>query len=225
MTLLGVLFAIISIIGTAQYSMPLVLEFDPAEANVLQITEPPRLGSEVRTSQLVGGVELTLTFDSRRLLSESGVVATVRVDDVRIAGTGIDLLGLIPTGTLCIAPNPDLASGGVAFLRPVRSEAQMQLTLETLSHATNPALEGVVPPIPFGAMIDEEFELGLVELLGLLTGQEGTISVQQMLSDTLPDDIPVLGGSQVDIDATFTNVNELAPDPLLAECEAYLAGL
>jgi hypothetical protein len=217
---LSVTLAIVAIVGTAQYEMPLVLELDPEQPNTLVLVEPFQ-GGAARTSRLVGGVETTLVFDAAKLLTREGVMATIRVDAVRLAGTSIDILGLIPTETLCIVPNPDLASGGVAHLRPVQGTASMELTLETLSFATNPALEGVVPPIPFGALVEDEFPLSLVQMLGLLTGQEGVISIHQVLQDFLPPEIPVLGGAEVTVTATFANTQAIDPDPLLDDCDAF----
>jgi hypothetical protein len=216
------MLAILAIVGTGQYRMPLILQIDPEAENVLELQEPEGLGGTVRTSQLVGGIATTLTFDSSQLLSRDGVMATVRVDRVRIAGTGFDILGLIPTGTLCITLDPDLPSGGVAFLRPVRGTASMQVTLATLSFATNPALVGVIPPIPLGATLEDEFPLSLVQTLALLLGEERVVYTTQSFEDALPPDIPVLGGAPVRVTTSLYNANGIAADPLLDECEAFL---
>jgi hypothetical protein len=222
MSQLATVLAILAIVGTGQFQMPLVLQIDPEAENVLELQEPAGVGGTVRTSHLVGGIATTLTFDARRLLSRDGVMATVRVDDVRIAGTGFDILGLIPTGTLCVSQDPELPSGGVAFLRPVRGTASMQVTLATLSFATNPALAGLIPPIPLGATLEDEFPLSLVQLLALLLGEERVIYTTQSFEDALPEEIPVLGGSAVMVTTSLYNADMIAPDPLLDECDAFL---
>jgi hypothetical protein len=222
MSPLATLLAILAIVGTGQFQMPLVLQIDPDVENVLELQEPAQVGGTTRTSQLVGGIATTLTFDARRLLTRDGVMATVDVDEVRIAGTGFDILGLIPTGTLCVTLDPDLPSGGTAFLRPVRGTTSMQVTLATLSFATSPAIVGVIPPIPLGAELEDEFPMSPVQLLALLLGEERVIYTTQTLVDTLPEDIPVLGGSPVTVRTSLYNANGIAPDPLLDECDAFL---
>lgn len=80
----------------------------------------------------------------------------------------------------------------------------------------------MIPPIALGATLEDEFPLSLVQLLALLLGEERVIYTTQSFEDALPDDIPVLGGAPVTVTTSLYNANDIAPDPLLDECDAFL---
>ncbi len=205
--------------------VPVFLNLDPAAANTLELGLPD--GSAV-SSDLSGGVATTLILDTHRLLTWKGVFATIRVDDVRIAGSSLLFFGAIPSGTLCLAPDPALASGGFAFLRPLRGEGSFQLTLETLAYLTDPVLAAAFPPLPFSAAIDDEVPLTISDLLAIVAGDlgvDGGLTIQQTLVSTLPPDTPLVGGSDVTVTATLTSASAEATGPLLDECDAFLAAL
>lgn len=206
-----------------QIEVPVNLNLDPAGPNALELEEP---SGEVRTSQLVGGVAATIILDTDKLLTWRGVFATLQVDEVRIAGSSFPVLGAIPSGTICLTQDPELGSGGFAFLRPLfKKEADIQLTLATLAFVTNPDLAALAPPLPFGADIDTQVPLSLSDLLDLASGEGGGLSITESFSDTLPPDVPLLGGSNIMATVTLANSDQPATDPLLDECDDFFASM
>jgi len=206
-----------------QIEVPVNLNLDPSGPNSLELTEP---GGAVRTSNLVGGVEATIILDTDKLLTWRGVFATLQVDDVRIAGSEFLIGDFVPTGTICLTPDPDLASGGFAYLRPLfKKEADIQLTLETLAFVTNPNLSGLAPPLPFGATIETQVPLSLSDLLDLASGGGGSLTITESFSDTLDPSVPLLGGSDIMATVTLSNSDQPAMDPLLDECDDFFASM
>lgn len=202
--------------------VPVNLNLDPTGPNELSIELP---GGAVETSQLTGGVGATIILDTDKLLTWNGVFGTLRVDEVRIAGSSFDVIpDILSTGTICLTQDPDTASGGFVYLRPLfKKEADVQLTLSTLALVTDPGLSQLAPPLPFGATIDTQVPLTLSDLLALASGEGGSLTITQSIVDTLPADIPLLGGSDVMATVTLSNSDMRAEGPLLDECDAFLA--
>jgi len=219
--LLTALVALGALPACGQIEVPVELNLDPSGPNELVLEDP---AGNVAVSQLSGGVATTIILDTDRLLSFRGVFATLRVDDIRIAGSELLLLGFVPTGTLCLAPDPDVSSGGFAFLRPIfKKEADIQLTLAALAFATNPALADLAPPLPFGATIETQVPLSLSDLLALATGQERGLTLTETIMDTVPEDVPFVGGSDITATVTLSSSDSPAEGPLLDECDAFFA--
>jgi hypothetical protein len=186
---------------------------------------PP--GRNVFQTVVVGGTEARVLLDLTNpfeLLQPAGIAASVITDRVLIAGTDIDLFG-VHTGTICAYNDPELESGGMAFLRPIREEGEFHLTLNTLMAATDPFIQQVFPePLVFQATIDDTTRVTLLDLINLALGREANIVVSQTIESYLPDDLPILGGTLVTVDVTLKTAQEFPVDPLLDECEAFLAG-
>ena len=212
------LLALTVLPACGQIEVPVNLNLDPAGPNSLVIEMPT---GEVLSSDLTGGVGTTIILDTEKLLTWRGVFATLRVDEIRIAGT--ELL-LLPTGTICLTQDPDMASGGFAYLRPLfKKEADIQLTLSSLALVTDPVLAALAPPLPFGATIDTQVPLSLDDLLALASGEGASLTITETIVDTLPPDILLLGGSQVTATVTLSNSDTRAEGPLLDECDDFLA--
>lgn len=214
--------------GTVVIPTTLALE-SPSEITIAIPIFPPPYDQE--TTSLVGGVETTITTELG-LLELLGITigialpADISVDDILIAGTEIVIGGLLPTGTLCVALDPDLPGGGSALINPLLGVAEFNIALNTLIHITDPGLGGVLGgALPFGAAINAVTPLSLGDLLDLMAGGTGGLSLTQEIDTTLPPDTPVIGPSQVTATLTLATTETFPSDPLLDECEAYLAGL
>jgi hypothetical protein len=222
--LLVALFAATSI-GCGEIELPITFALVGDNTISLEIPAfPPP--NNVFGSSLVGGAEATVVVDLNpfELLTPNGIVAAISVDRVLMGADAIDLLGL-STGTVCIYDDPGAPGGGFALLRPLRKQADFHLTLNTLISPTSPLLLGLFPePLPFAAAIDETIPLTLADLVGLLVGGGGGLELSQELQATLPDDIPLLAGSIITADVTLATVDAFPVDPLLDECEDFLAG-
>jgi hypothetical protein len=222
--LLAVLVAATSI-GCGEIELPITLALTGDNTISLEIPlfPPP---NNVFTSTILGGAEATVIVDLNpfELFSPEGLVANILVDRVLIAGTNIDIFTL-HTGTICVYDDPDNPGGGMAFLRPLHHEGDFHLTLNTLISPTDEVILGLFPdPLPFSAAIDETVPLTLADLFGLLLGSGGGLELHQELEATLPEDIPILGNSIVRADITLATADAFPADPLLDECEDFLAG-
>jgi hypothetical protein len=187
---------------------------------------PP--GQNVFSTAVVGGAESTISvdlLDPLQLLQPQGLMASIAVNRVLIAGGDIDIFGL-HTGTICTYDDPDNPGTGTAFLRPIQQQGEFHITLNTLIAVTDPQLAGFVPgPLPFIAQVDDTTRVTLVDMLDLATGKAADIEIHQVIQSVLPDDIPLLAGSIITADVTLKTVDQFPSDPLLDDCEAFLAGL
>jgi hypothetical protein len=187
---------------------------------------PP--GQNVFGTAVVGGAESTISVDllnPLQLIQPEGLMASIAVDRVLIAGGDINIFGL-HTGTICTYDDPNNPGTGTAFLRPVQQEGEFHIALNTLISVTNPQLMAFLPgPLPFTAEVDDTTTVTLVDMLALATGQEANIVIHQVIQSVLPDDIPILAGGIITADVTLKTVKQFPSDPLLDECEAFLAGL
>jgi len=214
--------------GTVVIPTTLALE-DPSIINITIPIGPPE--EQLKTSSLVGGVETTITtelglLELIKVSLGKALPADIAIDDIRIAGTGFDILGLLFTGTLCVEPDPALPGGGTAMINVLLGVAEFDIALNTLIWVTDPSLGGVVGgPLPFGATIDEMVPLSIGDLLDLIGGGSGGLSLTQEISTTLPPDTPVIGPAEVSATLTLSSTDTFPSDPLLDECEAFFASM
>jgi hypothetical protein len=212
--------------GCGQIQLPISLALEGDNTITLEVPFFPP-GQNVFESSLVGGADATITveLDPFKLLTRDGLAALISLDLVRIAGTEINLFGL-RTGTLCVYDDPDNPGGGIAYLRPLRSEADFEIAFNTLISPTSPQLIALFPdPLPFQATIDTTTTVTLADLIGLLFGTGGSgLELSQEIQTTLPEDIPFFANSLVTANLTLASADAIPSDPLLDECEAFLAG-
>jgi hypothetical protein len=212
--------------GTVVMPVDLALE-DPSAIHItIPLLPPP---NNVKTTFLVGGVETTITTELGliELLAISlghALPADISIDDIRIAGTEFDILGLLFTGTLCVEPDDSLPNDGTALINVLLGMAEFHIPLNTLIWVTDPGLLGVVGgPLAFGAQIDEIVPLSIGDMLALLGGGSAGLSLTQEIDTTLPPDTPVIGPAEVSATLTLTSTDTFPTDPLLDECEAFFA--
>lgn len=212
--------------GCGQIQLPVSFALEGENTISLEVPFFPP-GQNVFDSSLVGGADATITIDLDpfKLLTRDGLAALISLDLVRIAGTDINLFGL-HTGTVCIYDDPDNPGGGIAHLRPLRSEADFDLAFNTLISPTNPQILALfADPLPFQAEISTTTTVTLADLMGLLLGSSGSgIELSQEIQATLPEDIPFFANSIVTANLTLATAEGIPTDPLLDECEAFLAG-
>jgi hypothetical protein len=214
-------------IGCGQIEVPLNLALAEGSTIALNIVNFAPPFNHVETA-LVGGVETTaiVDLDPWNLIDPDGIAAAIRIDDLLIAGDPILLGGSLSTGTICTLLDPDNESGGVALIQPFRHQMDVQMTLNTIISVTSPVLSNFLPNgLPFPAEIDATIPITLSELfdlfLGLLFGGDGGLTgleLTQELSGTIPDDVPILAGSEITATLTLVSVDAIPADPLLADC-------
>lgn len=214
-------------IGCGQIEVPLNLALAEGSTIALEIPLFPPPYDHAETT-LVGGVETTaiVDLDPWNLISPSGIAAAIRVDDLLIAGESILLAGSLNTGTICTLLDPANESGGLALIQPFRHQLDVQMTLNSVIGVTDPFLAEFLPGgLPFPAEIDATIPITLSDLfdlfLGLLLGGNGGLTgleLTQDLTATIPDDVPILAGSEITASLTLVSVDAIPADPLLVDC-------
>ena len=218
--------------GQIEVPLDLALVGDSAITIDVPFFQPPY---NLLTTNVTGGVETTVVIDLNpfQLITPEGLAAVVRVDDILIAGTEILIGGGLPTGTICVVPDDEVASGGMALIQPFRSQIAFQLTLATGIELTDPTLEnllGAPIDLPFAAEVDTEIPITLADAFGLLFGLLfgggglGGLELSQSITTTLPPTTPILGPAEVTADLTLASVDQIPADPLLVDCVEFLSG-
>lgn len=214
--------------GSIDLPVTLALE-DPSAITIeIPIFPPP---DDMETTTLVGGVETNISADVGiltllGLLVGQALPADITVNDIAIAGTELVIGGFLPTGTICVALDEADPGGGMAYLNVLLGMAAFQLDLNSVIYLTNPVVAPILGgPLPFQASIDTMAPLKLSDLLGLLAGGSGGLSLTQTIDTNLPPDTPVIGPAGISATLTLSSADALPSDLLLDECAAFLADL
>lgn len=216
-------------LGCGNIELPISLALEqPSELTLeLPIFPPP---NDVATTFLVGGAEATIVADLGLLkllgaLVGKALPADIAIDDVLIAGSEIVIGGALPTGTICVFQDPDLASSGEAQFNLLLGMAAFEMQLNTLLALTDPTLGGLLGgPAPFGQAVSAVVPLSIADLLGILAGGGGGLALTQEI-DTEFGPVPILGTVHVTGALTLASADGPPSDPMLDECEAFIAGL
>lgn len=210
-------------VACSKIEIPLNLAVQPGSmVSIDGIPLPPPF--DHADTMLVGGIETkaVVDIDPWTLFNPNGIMATIQVNDLLMAGDEIVFLGLIPTGTICIEPSQTPPGDGVAFLNLLKHQGTFHMDLYTQIRLTNQQIFDQVfggIPLPFDATVDTTVPLTLSDLLGLLSGSGGLVLSQQLVS-VLPPDVPIIGGATVTADVTLMSVDQIPTDPLLVDCVA-----
>lgn len=210
-----------SSVACGQVEFPLILATEGD--NHIDITVPAGSGNTPVTTDLVGGVDTTLTTEISwlHILFGQPIMGVLEVNDLLIAGTPFALLG-INTGEVCIVPD-GAGGGGTVEIDLLHKQATFDASLDTLVKVGNPNLAGALPDgLPFSVDVSSTTDFTLLDLIGLVGGTGG-FTITQDISTTVP--ITVLGFPlTIGIDGVFTlaTANEFPVDPLIDGCIAFL---
>lgn len=184
--------------------------------------QPPL--NEVSTT-VEGGVATTISVDLADLFHLGGIPAGISVDDLNIAGEKIVIVpGVLETGRICLSQDPDDLGGGMALIRPFAGSLALTLALNTIISVEDGVNIGGLPQLEFGAVVEDEVPISLADMLGLfLGGGGGGLEVTQTISDTLPDDIPLFGGAEIEATLTLASADTLPTSDNLMFCEGFVA--
>ena len=164
------------------------------------------LPDEVLSSSLEGGASGTARINVNLFsLSASG---TFTIDELRIAGTEFASLttGLsLPTGTICVAPHPDLDSGGTLSIPSIFNQNDVDVTIDlnTVNFLTG-LFGNIVAPVATNSMLEFNISEGppppttTVVTDGILEGAE------------VVSNVILVEGTVIET-------------PLIQSCDAYLA--
>lgn len=209
--------------GSIDLPLTLALQGDNTIALDLFIFGSPT-GQTVSTD-LDGGVDLTLSTSLLDLFNPGGILATVTVDDVLIAGPALNILGLIDTGTICVSDVP--GGGGTALLKIFQGTAAFQVTLDTVVNGL--AILDLAPGgLPFTADIDDpDVPFTFADILGFLFGGGGGggLAVGQSISTTITGDgtggfLDLIAGTVITADLTLAQADAIPMTPEIQECVA-----
>jgi hypothetical protein len=211
-------------VGCGQIDLPVIFALQ-GEENTITI-EVPTFPPQFRffSTDLVGGANATVTIDLNpfELFTPNGLAALISIDQIHMAGTDIDILG-VHTGTLCIFDDIENPGGGIAYIRPLHQEADFNLSFNTLISGPDLVTLFGPDPLPFQAEIATTVPVTLTQLIGLLVGGgAGGLELSQSIETTLPDDIPFLGGGTLTADLTLATVETFPTDEKLDECADFL---
>ncbi|MGH0036745.1 MAG: hypothetical protein ACQGVK_17105 [Myxococcota bacterium] len=184
--------------------------------------QPPL--NEVSTS-VEGGVATTISVDLGDLFSLGGIPAGISVDDLNIAGEKIVIVpNVLETGRICLAQDPDNLGGGMALIRPFAGTLGITLALNTIIAVEDGINLAGLPNLEFAAVVEDEVPTSLAELLGMfLGGGGGGLEVTQTISDTLPEDVPLFGGAEIEATLTLASAETLPTSPNLEFCTGFVA--
>lgn len=217
-------------IGCGEIDLPVSLALEqPSNLTIeLAITDPPL----EETTNLVGGVDTTITtkIGLKELLGAligKAIPADIAIDDILIAGTeiiiGDDESG-IPTDTICLFQDPDLASDGAASFNLLLGVASFDMTLNTKLGLTDPFLDALLGgPQPFQQVVSAVTPVSITDMLALLTGGGSGLSLSQEIDANF--EAPILGSIHVTGTLTLASTDTPPSSPLLDDCTAYIAGL
>jgi hypothetical protein len=172
-----------------------------------------------------GGVATTISVDLVDLFRLGGIPAGIAVDDLNIAGEKIAIVpGVLETGRICLAQDPNDLGGGMALIRPFAGTMSISLALNTIIAVEDGIGIAGLPGLEFGALVEDEIPTSLSDLLGLfLGGGGGGLEVTQTITDTLPDDIPLFGGAEIEATLTLASAETLPTSDNLMFCEGFTA--
>lgn len=195
-----------------------ILEVGPGSSVTLTIADTDL------TSDQVGGIESTveLQISFFDVLFNLPLDGTVTINDILIAGTPLTI-GPNSTGTLCTSPlDPNDAGGGTIEINLKRRK----LTLETASltgvEATDPVIGPVLGVLELPVEISAMQPVNLLDLLGALGGKGLPLDITQEFEFTIEEG--PLTGAVVSGVLNLTSTDTFPTDPLITECENFLAG-
>jgi hypothetical protein len=222
-------FGVLPFIGCGTIEQEVILELEqPSEMTIEFPSLPPP--NDLETTELVGGVITTITtrlglFELLGMFVGQAIPGEVAVDGILIAGTEIVIADVIPLGTMCIAGDAENPSDGMVYLNPLLGVAAFDMSLNMLVHATDPWASQVLGgPKPFSQEVNATTTLTMGDLLDLLAGGTGGLSVTQDVEAELGP-LPLFGLLNVTGTLSLAAADAFPTDPLIDECLAYLLSL
>jgi hypothetical protein len=162
-----------------QVEQIMAVDPDPAKSGIFLITDSPIASGAFQTFE--GGAVMNIDIWISLLdLIFGDFEGDIEVGEVLIAAPGFRMLNLIPTGIMCIAPNPADPGGGLFEANIYSQEATFDVALNTevvfgSAQVTN--ILGGTLPFPFALVSTIPFTLS--DMLGMLTGSTGSRSTSR----------------------------------------------
>lgn len=179
-----------------------------------------------QTTVIEGGVDATVfaEFNFFDLLFKNPILGVLQIDSLLLAGTPFALVG-VPTGAVCIAPDPLLGpGGGMVTIDLFGKEIVFDSQLTTVIEVEEPFIANQFPGgLPFAIDVSSTQDFTLLDLIGLLVGTGSGISVSQEINQTI--EVPVFGFPiPTRLEGVFTlgTANSLPSSELLDACEVLV---
>jgi len=185
----------------------------------------PATNPEAVRVELEGGLVATMTVEISLLdlLSEREIVTLIQVDGLLLAGTPFAILGL-STEEVCVLPERASPGSGLALIDLAEGRMDFNMLLDARVEWASPLLRSTLPEgIPLSISLEERFPITPTEMLRLLAGDGGGLSISKALADTLP---VVVGDLTVPIGVegrmTLAPVESFPEGALLEACAEQL---
>ncbi len=213
-------------IGCGSIDIEQILALSETADNTIAVRNdalPPPLNDVSTTVE--GGVETTISVDLVDLFSLGGIPAGISVDRILIAGRPIVFApGALRTGRICLSRDELDPGGGLALIQLFRENLAVTLALNTIVYVEDGIGLSNFDPLPFGAVVEDDVPTSLSDLLGLFLGGGGGggLELTQTITDTLPPDIPLLGGATLSATLTLASVDVFPTSNRLTFCEGFI---
>lgn len=208
-------------IGCGTIEMPMALALS-GDDNFISFQAGDSAAEEM---QLEGGVATTmaLELDLFDLILQQAVFGSITIDDLLFGGTELNILGVLPSEEVCVIQDPDAPGSGLTTVNIFEGLIQFQMNLVTNVVFGNPALMNILGPkgFPFDLSVEDEAQLGLIEMLSLAFGNsDGAFEITQTIDNLMfdftlgPLTVPVVVNAQL----TLATASEIPVGPLVQQC-------
>jgi hypothetical protein len=214
-------------IGCGSIDLPQTLALEGEDSvitiDIIVFGQPTGLVAE---TQLVGGIDMTISVGILDIFNPGGIIGVVTVDDVLFGGTEFQLLGQ-STGTICAVDVP--GGGGTVLIKIFQGTAAFDVAVDVLMHPLGPLGDAIPEGFPFPVELMSTAPFTFGDLLGILFGGGGGgLTVTQEFETVITGPgtgesiLDLIDGSIVSGTLTLSSVDAIPPDPLLDECVAGL---
>ena len=167
---------------------------------------------------------ITLSIDVGDLLRGRPIMGTVKAEEVLIAGSALDIAPGLTSGTLCTSLDPSQPASGTATINLLRQRLMLAVQSGTRIAITDPNLRALLTTaadLSVPVSIQATVPINLGDLIGALLGNALPIQITQPIMQTVPSDVPILGGGTITGQLVLAAATQPPTSPRIEECRAF----